>query len=165
MDFPRLTCYKTAVNTVLYLFWGQTWASGWIFKNAIFPPLDRHLQTRGLVHCHTCRTGPVYTQHQSAQTSCWNQQVTVIMIFVAAMHTLLGCDSDLVGSEGLHHLGYTVLPDGLCESRPGRRVSKLGPTGEERMVTFGAHIHSCRGTCKKSFGAFIYFQPAKRHSI
>lgn len=41
-----------------YLFWGQTWASGWIFKNAIFPPLDRHLQTRGLVHCHTCRTGP-----------------------------------------------------------------------------------------------------------
>lgn len=76
--FPRLTCYKTAVNRVLYLFRGQTWASGWIFKNAIFPPLDRRLQTRGLVHCHTCRTGPVYAQHQSAQTSRWNQQVTVI---------------------------------------------------------------------------------------
>lgn len=49
-------------------------------------------------------------------------------------------DSDLVGSEGLHHLGYTVLPDGLCESRPGRRMSELGATGEQRVVTIGAHV-------------------------
>lgn len=54
------------------------------------------------------------------------------------------CDSDLEGGESLHHLGDTVLSDGVSESRPGRRVGELGATGEQWMTTLGAHIHTCR---------------------
>lgn len=48
----------------------------------------------------------------------------------------------LVGSESLHHLGDAVLPDGFSECWPGRRVCELGPTGEQWVVTLGAHIHA-----------------------
>lgn len=41
-----------------YLCWGQTWASGWIFKNVRSSPLDHHLQTHGLARCRTCHIEP-----------------------------------------------------------------------------------------------------------
>lgn len=53
---------------------------------------------------------------------------------------------DLEGSETLHHLGDTVLSDGVGESRPGRRVGEFGPAGEQWVVTLGAHVHTCKGT-------------------
>lgn len=41
-----------------HLCWGQTLASGWIFKSATFPPPDRRWQTRDPVHCCTFHTEP-----------------------------------------------------------------------------------------------------------
>lgn len=68
-----------------------------------------------------------------------------IFIFLKSIVTLIHwLETYLEGSQSLHHLGDAVLSDGFCESRPRRRVGKLGAAGEQRVVTLGAHVYTCR---------------------
>lgn len=47
----------------------------------------------------------------------------------------------LICPGSLLMFGHTVLMDGLCEGRPGRRVLILRPAGEQLVVTLGTHVN------------------------
>lgn len=67
---------------------------------------------------------------------------------------------NLEGSQSLHHLGDAVFSDGFCESRPRRRVGKLGAAGEQRVVALGAHVHPRFEVVLEDFTAK---KPTERH--
>lgn len=125
-------------------------SSGPSFTNSWPSPLP-HLPHR------TCIHGKPQITSTSCIISCCLVPVTDrIVQKTQKKHKNFICASDLEGSESLHHLGDAVLSDGVSESRPGRRVGELWPTGEQRMVTLGAHIHTCKDSyLLKSWHCFI----------
>lgn len=75
-------------------------------------------------------------------SKAWHSFIWAVIYKLMAQPVATLATQYLVGSESLHHLGDAVLPDGFSESWPGRRVCELGPTGEQWVVTLGAHIHA-----------------------
>lgn len=93
------------------------------------------LQTRVQARCHICRKGPAKVP---------SIPITILSDLFLSKVLIYWLQSYLVGSQSLHHLGDAVFSDGLCESRPRRRVGKLGAAGEQRVVALGAHVYPCR---------------------
>lgn len=121
-----------------YLNWGQTWASGWRFRSVRLLLEAHHLQTRVQARYRTCRKGP-------AIVPCTLITILYELLYLTRIIALIyWLQTYLEGSQSLHHLGDAVFSDGFCESRPGRRVGKLGAAGEQRVVALGAHVYTCR---------------------
>lgn len=60
-----------------YLYWGQTWASGWIFRNATVRPRGHRWWTHGPARSHTFHTGPADTNKRHSVELEWR----VIAVF------------------------------------------------------------------------------------